>query len=65
MLNTSNAAGTDDWTSVIVFTGVTSIYNSKLTISANFICRLNSSSEGGGLAAATDKGLANKTVYVQ
>jgi hypothetical protein len=65
MLGSSNVTGVNPWTSVIMLTGLTSIPNTKLTISANFIYQLSLSSEGGGLAAATDAGVANKTVFVQ
>jgi hypothetical protein len=65
ILGTSNVSGLNAWTSVIMLTGLTSIHNSKLTISANFIYQLSLSSEGGGLAAATDAGMVSKMVYVQ
>ncbi len=65
VLGSSNVTGVNAWTSTIMLTGVTSISKSKLTISANFIYQLSLSSEGGGLASATDAGIANKTVYVQ
>ena len=65
ILGTSNVTGVNPWTSVIMLTGVTSIHNAKLTISANFIYQLSLSSEGGGLANTTDAGIINKTVYVQ
>jgi hypothetical protein len=65
ILGTSNVTGMNPWTSIIMLTGLTSIHNSKLTISANFIYQLSLSSEGGGLATATDAGITNKTVYVQ
>ncbi len=44
---------------------ISSIANSKLTISGNFIYQLSLSSEGGGLASATDAGVVNKTVFIQ
>jgi hypothetical protein len=53
------------WTSTIKLIGFTSIPNSKLTISGNFIYQLSLSSEGGGLASATDGGVVNKTVFIQ
>ena len=65
VLGTSNVSGTNPWTSIIMLTGLTSIHNSKLTISSNFIYQLSLSSEGGGLATANDGGIINKTVYVQ
>jgi hypothetical protein len=65
ILSSSNVSGMNTWTSTILLTGVTSIPNSKLTISANFIYQLSLSSEGGGLATATDAGVGNKTVYIQ
>jgi len=65
VLGSFNVSGMNPWTSTIMLTGVTSIPNTKLTISANFIYQLSLSTEGGGLASATDAGIANKTVYVQ
>jgi hypothetical protein len=65
VLGSSNVTGMNPWTSTIALTGFTSIANSKLTISANFIYQLSLSSEGGGLASATDAGVANKTVFIQ
>jgi hypothetical protein len=65
VLNTSNVSDLNTWTSTISMTGLTSIAGSKLTITANFIYQLSLSSEGGGLAAATDGGVANKTVFIQ
>ena len=65
ILGSSNVTDVNPWTSTIALTGVTSVHGSKLTISANFIYQLSLSSEGGGLAAATDAGILNKTVYVQ
>ena len=65
ILGSSNVTGVNPWTSTIALTGVTSVHGSRLTISANFIYQLSLSSEGGGLAAATDAGIVNKTVYVQ
>lgn len=65
VLGSANVSGVNTWTSTIMLTGVTSTSKSKLTISANFIYQLSLSSEGGGLATATDAGIANKTVYVQ
>jgi hypothetical protein len=65
ILGSSNVSGLNTWTSTIRVTGVTSIANSKLTITANFIYQLSLSSQGGGLATATDAGVANKTVFIQ
>lgn len=65
ILGTNNPTDVNPWTSTIVLTGLTSVHGSKLTISANFIYQLSLSSEGGGLAAAADAGLINKTVFVQ
>jgi len=65
VLGSSNVSGMNPWTSVIALTGLTSVHSSKLTISANFIYQLSLSSEGGGLASASDAGLINKTVFVQ
>lgn len=65
ILGSNNVTGMNPWTSTIKLTGVTSIANSKLTISANFIYQLSLSSEGGGLASATDGGVINKTVFIQ
>jgi hypothetical protein len=65
VLGTSNVTGVNPWTSTVMLTGLTSVHNSKLTITANFIYQLSLSSEGGGLASATDAGVVNKTVYVQ
>jgi hypothetical protein len=65
ILGSSNVSGMNTWTSTILLTGITSIANSKLTISANFIYQLSLSSEGGGLATAADAGVGNKTVYIQ
>lgn len=65
VLGSSNVSGMNLWTATIMLTGVTSVANTKLTISANFIYQLSLSTEGGGLASATDAGIANKTVYVQ
>jgi len=65
VLGSSNASAMNPWTSTIMLTGVTSIANTTLTISANFIYQLSLSTEGGGLASATDAGIANKTVYVR
>jgi len=65
ILGSSNVSGLNPWTSTIKLTGVTSIPDSKLTISASFIYQLSLSSEGGGLASATDQGVKNKTVYIQ
>jgi hypothetical protein len=65
ILSSSNVSGMNPWTSTIMLTGLTSIANSKLTISANFIYQLSLSSEGGGLASATDGGVVNKTVFIQ
>ena len=65
VLGSSNVSDINPWTSTIRLTGVTSIANSKLTISGNFIYQLSLSSEGGGLASATDGGVVNKTVLIQ
>ena len=65
VLGSKNATGMNPWTSTIMLTGLTSIANSKLTISGNFIYQLSLSSEGGGLASATDAGVVNKTVFIQ
>ena len=65
VLGSSNASAMNPWTSTIMLTGVTSVANTTLTISANFIYQLSLSTEGGGLASATDAGIANKTVYVR
>jgi hypothetical protein len=65
VLGSSNVTDVNPWTSTIRVTGVTSIPNSKLTISGNFIYQLSLSSEGGGLATATDAGVVNKTVFIQ
>ena len=65
VLGTTNITGVNPWTSTIMLTGLTSIHSTKLTISANFIYQLSLSSEGGGLASATDAGVVNKTVFVQ
>ena len=65
VLGSSNVTDVNPWTSIIRVTGVTSIPNSKLTISGNFIYQLSLSSEGGGLATATDGGVVNKTVFIQ
>jgi hypothetical protein len=65
MLGSSNVTGMNPWTSTIRLTGITSITNSKLTITANFIYQLSLSSEGGGLASASDGGVVNKTVFIQ
>jgi len=65
VLGTSNVSGMNPWTATVILTGLTSIPNTKLTISANFIYQLSLSSEGGGLATATDAGVVNKTVFVQ
>ncbi len=65
ILGSSNVSGLNTWTSVIRLTGFTAIANSKLTISGNFIYQLSLSSQGGGLAAATDSGVVNKTIYIQ
>ncbi len=65
VLGSSNVTDMNPWTSTIRLTGVTSIANSKLTISGNFIYQLSLSSEGGGLASATDGGVVNKTVFIQ
>ncbi len=65
VLGSTNVTDMNPWTSTIALTGFTSIANSKLTISANFIYQLSLSSEGGGLASATDAGVANKTVFIQ
>ncbi|HEY4936209.1 MAG TPA: hypothetical protein VII44_06505 [Puia sp.] len=64
-LSSSNVSDINLWTSTIMLIGLTSIANSKLTISANFIYQLSLSSQGGGLATATDGGIANKTLYIQ
>jgi hypothetical protein len=64
VLGSSNVNDVNPWTSVIKVTGVTSIPNSKLTISGNFIYQLSLSSQGGGLATATDGGVINKTVFI-
>jgi hypothetical protein len=53
------------WTSTVILTGVTSVSGSKLTITGNFIYQLSLSSQGGGLAAAADAGVLNKTVFVK
>ena len=65
VLGSSNVTDINPWTSTIKLIGFTSIPNSKLTISANFIYQLSLSSEGGGLATATDGGVVNKTVFIQ
>jgi hypothetical protein len=65
VLGSSNVSGMNNWTSIIVVTGVTSIANTKLTITGNFIYQLSLSSQGGGLASANDVGLVNKTIYIQ
>jgi hypothetical protein len=65
VLGTSNVTDMNPWTSTIKLIGFTSIPNSKLTISGNFIYQLSLSSEGGGLASATDGGVVNKTVLIQ
>jgi hypothetical protein len=65
ILSSANVSDMNPWTSTIKLTGLTSIPNSKLTISANFIYQLSLSSEGGGLASATDGGIVNKTVFIQ
>jgi hypothetical protein len=65
MLGTSNAMGTNPWTAIIPITGVTSIPNTTLTISGTFIYQLSLSSEGGGMAAATDLGVKNKSIFIQ
>ncbi len=65
VLGSKNATGMNPWTSTIMLTGLTSIANSKLTISGNFIYQLSLSSEGGGLASAADAGVVNKTVFIQ
>jgi hypothetical protein len=65
VLGSSNVTDMNPWTATIRLTGVTSIANSKLTISGNFIYQLSLSSEGGGLASATDGGVVNKTVFIQ
>jgi hypothetical protein len=65
VLGSNNVTGMNPWTSTIMLTGITSIANSKLTISGNFIYQLSLSSEGGGLASATDGGVVNKTVFIQ
>lgn len=65
VLGSSNVSGMNPWTSTIRLTGATAISKSKLTITGNFIYQLSLSSEGGGLATATDAGIANKTVYIR
>jgi len=52
------------WTATIALPGATSVANTKLAITANFIYQLSFSSEQGKLSA-TDAGILNKTVYVQ
>lgn len=65
VLGSSNVTGMNPWTSTIRLTGITSIPNSTLTISGNFIYQLSLSSEGGGLASGIDQGVKNKTIYIQ
>lgn len=65
VLSSANVTDINPWTSTIMLTGISSIANSKLTISGNFIYQLSLSSEGGGLASATDAGVVNKTVFIQ
>jgi hypothetical protein len=65
ILGSSNVSGLNNWTSLIRLTGLTSIANSRLTITGNFIYQLSLSSQGGGLATATDAGVLNKTIYIQ
>jgi hypothetical protein len=65
VLGSSNVNDVNPWTSTIKVTGITSIPNSKLTISGNFIYQLSLSSQGGGLATANDGGVVNKTVSIQ
>jgi hypothetical protein len=64
-LGSNNVTGMNPWMSTIRLTGITSIPNSTLTISGNFIYQLSLSSEGGGLASGIDQGVKNKTVYIQ
>jgi hypothetical protein len=65
ILATNNPTDINAWTSTVAITGVTSVTGSKLTITGNFIYQLSLSSQGGGLAAASDGGVLNKTVFVQ
>ncbi len=65
VLGSFNVTDINPWTSTIALTGFSSISGSKLTISGNFIYQLSLSSQGGGLASATDAGVVNKTVFIQ
>jgi hypothetical protein len=65
VLATNNPTDMNAWTSTVILTGVTSVSGSKLTITGNFIYQLSLSSQGGGLAAAADAGVLNKTVFVK
>jgi hypothetical protein len=65
VLASSNVQGTNPWTSTIALTGLTTVPNTTLTISGTFIYQLSLSSEGGGMAPATDLGVKNKSIFVQ
>jgi hypothetical protein len=65
VIGEKNTSGLYAWTSTITLPGATSVPSgTKLTVSANFIYQLSLSSEQGTLAA-TDAGVANKTILVQ
>ncbi len=65
VLNTKNIAGTNTWTAIIPLTKITSVANSKLTITGNFVSQLTLSSQGSNTATVADAGQTTKTIYVQ
>jgi hypothetical protein len=64
-LGSTNVSGMNPWMATIRLTGVTSIPNTTLTITGNFVYQLSLSSEGGGLASGIDQGVKNKSIYIQ
>ena len=65
VLNTKNIAGTNAWTAIIPLTKITSVANSKLTITGNFVSQLTLSSQGSNTVTVADAGQTTKTIYVQ
>jgi hypothetical protein len=62
---TKNPTDTNRWSAVVALTKLTSIANTKLTITGNFVSQLSLSTMGNKVITVTDAGQTTKTVYVQ
>ncbi|HLK30557.1 MAG TPA: hypothetical protein VKT28_18390 [Puia sp.] len=62
---TKNPTDTNQWSAVIPLTKLTSVSNTKLTITGNFTSQLTLSSMGNKIVTVSDAGQKTKTIYVQ